>query len=291
MPIFTFRPCAATLDGALKACYNSGMHVHIKRLPLKKLFNTRDLGGIPTADGKKIKHKKLIRSGKLYKLPQETVDALKNYGVTTVIDLRIFTEQEQAPDTLWEGVNYYHFPILCTATAGITHEKSMRQTMAKEAKRIKTEFGNADNYMSEMYCSILLQEEPQQYLKQALRLIIENDGCILWHCSGGKDRAGVLSMLVESLLGVSEEVIITDYAASRRFQRLRFFWNRLGLVIAPISIKFKKILYSMMASKPQYLTKAMNRVKEKYGSITEYCKQVLEVTDEDIALMKSKYLE
>ena len=65
------------------------MHVHIKRMPLKKLFNTRDLGGIPTADGRKIKHGKLIRSGKLYKLPQKTVDALKDYGVCTVIDLSL----------------------------------------------------------------------------------------------------------------------------------------------------------------------------------------------------------
>jgi protein-tyrosine phosphatase len=54
-------------------------------MKLKKLFNTRDLGGMPTADGKKIKSKKLIRSGKLYKIPDETQQALKNIGLTTVI--------------------------------------------------------------------------------------------------------------------------------------------------------------------------------------------------------------
>lgn len=267
------------------------MHVHIKRMPLKKLFNTRDLGGIPTADGRKIKHGKLIRSGKLYKLPQKTVDALKDYGVCTVIDLRIFTEKEEAPDTLWEGVDYRHLPVLCTATPGITREKSMRRTMALESKRIKKEFGSADNYMTEMYRSILQNEEPQQQLKETLRLIIENEGCILWHCSGGKDRAGVVAMLVESLLGVSEEVIIADYVASLRFQRLKFFWNKVGLVIAPCSIRMKKILYGMMAAKPHYLVNAMHCVSEKYGSVTLYCKQVLGVTDEDIQIMKSKYLE
>ena len=198
------------------------MHVHIRRMPLKKLFNTRDLGGLPAADGKTIKYGKLIRSGKLYKLPKKTVEALKAYGVTTVIDLRIFTEQEEAPDTLWDGVKYVHLPILCTATPGITREKSMRRTMVLESKRIKKEFGSATRYMEEMYCSILLNEEPQNYLKQALRLIIENENCVLWHCSGGKDRAGIVSMLVESLLGVSEDVIIADYVASLRFQRCKF---------------------------------------------------------------------
>ncbi|MCM1545885.1 MAG: tyrosine-protein phosphatase [Clostridiales bacterium] len=279
------------LDGRNKRLYNKVMHVHIKRLPLKKLFNTRDLGGIPTEDGRVIKHGKLLRSGKLYKIPAKTVEALKGYGVTTVIDLRIFTEQEEDPDTLWEGVKYVHLPVLCTATPGITRERSMKHTMVIESKRIKTEFGTADNYMAEMYCAVLLNEEPQELLKKALRLIIENDGCILWHCSGGKDRAGILAMLVESLLGVSEEIIVDDYIASHRFQRARFFWNRAGLVIAPCSLRLKKILFGMMAAKPQYLTVAMDRVKEKYGSLVGYCKEVLGVTDDDIALMKEKYLE
>lgn len=281
----------ALLDGRNKRLYNKVMHVHIKRLPLKKLFNTRDLGGIPTEDGRVIKQGKLLRSGKLYKIPAKTVEALKGYGVKTIIDLRIFTEQEEDPDTLWEGVKYVHLPVLCTATPGITRERSMKHTMVIESKRIKTEFGTADNYMAEMYCAVLLNEEPQELLKKALRLIIENDGCILWHCSGGKDRAGILATLVESLLGVSEEVIVDDYIASHRFQRARFFWNRAGLVIAPCSLRLKKILFGMMAAKPQYLTVAMDRVKEKYGSIVGYCKEVLGVTDDDIALMKEKYLE
>lgn len=260
-------------------------------MPLKKLFNTRDLGGLPTADGRKIKRGKLIRSGKLYKIPQKTVQSLKDYGVKTVIDLRIFTEMEDAPDTLWEGVEYVHLPVLCTATPAITREKSMKHTMALEAKRIKSEFGNVDNYMAAMYRAILVNREPQEFLKKALRLIIENDGCILWHCSGGKDRAGILAMLVESLLGVSEDVIIADYKASIKFQRMKFFWNRAGLIIAPCSIRLKKLLYAMMAAKPRYMLEVMHELNQKYGSITEYCKQMLGVTDRDVEIMKSKYLE
>ena len=267
------------------------MNGKIRRLHLKKLPNTRDLGGLPTKDGRKIKKGKLVRSGKLYKLPKKTVDAFKAMGVKTVIDLRIYTEQEQHPDTLWEGVKYYHLPVLCTATPGITMDKNMRKLLASESKRIKTEFGTGDNYMSAMYRYILTSEEPQQYLKQALRLIIENEDCVLWHCSGGKDRAGIVSMLVESLLGVSEEVILTDYLASNRFQRGKFFWNRLALTIVPVSLRFKRILFGMMACKSKYLIGAMSALKEQYGSITEYCKQVLGVTDEDIEILKKKYLE
>ena len=265
--------------------------MHIRRLKLKKLFNTRDLGGMPTQDGGVIKKGKLIRSGKLYKIPDSTVKALKDMNVKTVIDLRIFTECEESPDTLWEGVNYVHLPVLCTATPGITREKSMRKTMAIESRRIKEEFGTADNYMIEMYRSVLFSEEPKKLLSQALRLIIENDDCILWHCSGGKDRAGILAMLVEGLLGVDEKIILHDYVASHYFQRKRFFWNRAGLVIAPLYMRFKKILFGMMAAKPVYMKTPIEEMKKKYGSITGYCKQELNVTDEDIKTLKEKYVE
>lgn len=267
------------------------MHTVIRRLPLKKMFNTRDLGGLKAGDGRTIKYKKLIRSGKLDKIPQETVDALKELGVTTVIDLRIFTEVEQSPDVLWEGVNYVHLPVLCTATPGITRDRSMRITMVKEARRIRQEFGSADNYMSAMYRSILMSEEPKKQLAEALRLIIENEGCVLWHCSGGKDRAGIVAMLVESLLGVDEEDIISDYMASARFQRKRFFWNRFGIIIAPLTLRFKKILYVMMAAKPRYLLDSIEEMKAVYGSVVGYCKAELGVTDGDIEIMRRKYSE
>lgn len=271
--------------------YNRGMQTHIKRLPLKKLFNTRDLGGFATEDGRKIKKGKLIRSGKLSKIPPQTVEELKKLGVTTVVDLRIFTEIEQAPDVLWEGVKYVHQPLLCTATPGITRDKSMRITMMKEARRIKSEFGTADNYMAATYRSVLFSEEPKRHLTLVLREIIQNEGCILWHCSGGKDRAGIVAMLVESLLGVSEEDIIADFMASARFQRAKFFWNRVAIYTIPATLRFKRILLVMMAAKPRFLMDSVNEIKEKYGSVVNYCKQELGVTDEDIALMKAKYLE
>lgn len=75
----------------------------VKRLKLKKLNNTRDLGGIKTSDGRKVKSGKLIRSGKLTDLPESTVDKLKQTGLTTVIDLRIETERAENPDTVIDG--------------------------------------------------------------------------------------------------------------------------------------------------------------------------------------------
>lgn len=264
--------------------------MQIKRLKLKKLNNTRDLGGMPVADGRKIQRGKLIRSGKLSDLPISTISAIKNLGVTTVVDLRITTERSQHPDVKIKGVNFVWLPVLCTPAIGVTTDDTMRLTMEKESRRIKEEFGTADNYMTELYRSILFNEQPQQELKKFLRLVIEEEGCILWHCSSGKDRAGICAMLVEALLGVDEEMILQDYMASRRFWRKKYVLNRVGLIFAPVSFKFKHILFGFMRTKRIYLQTVINDMKERYGSIVEYCKQVLDITESDINTLKDKYL-
>lgn len=265
--------------------------MRIEKLALKKLNNTRDLGGIPTADGRKIRHGRLIRSGKLYKLPLATRERLKRLGVTLVIDLRIDNEVEEYPSTPLDGARYVRIPLVCTATAGITHDKSMARLIRMESKRLEKEFGDADDYMRKVYTAMLFNRESRQGLKEIFRLLLEEEGCVLWNCSGGKDRSGIVAMLLEGLLGVEEKVIIADYVASQRFQRRKRNLQKAGLAIAPIPGKFKQILIAFMAAKPQYMTGAIKEIKEKYGSIEGYCREVLELGDEEIARLKDKYLE
>lgn len=260
-------------------------------MQLRKLSNTRDLGGLPTTDGRSIKYGKLIRSGKLHKIPDSTKKALESLGITRVIDLRIPLECEEGPDTLLEGSEYVNVPVLCTVTPGITHEKAMRIVMRKESKRIKEDFGSADNYMIEMYKTIVFSDESKEKLKQILRYVIDEEGCVIWHCNGGKDRAGIISMLVESLLGVDEDIIIADYVISHNFQKKKYFWSRFGLFVIPLNKNFKAILYALMAAKTKYIVSTLEAIKERYGSVVDYCKEALGVTDEDIAKLKDKYLE
>lgn len=262
-----------------------------KNIILKKLNNTRDLGGMPTEDGRKIKNRKLLRSGRLNRLPIQTAKALKELGITTIIDLRIQTECDEHPDTKIDGIRYVWLPLLFTATTGITTEKSMYKTMLKESKRIKREFGTVDNYMISTYLNVLFNKQAQDGLKKFLRLVRDEEGCILWHCASGKDRAGICAMLVESLLGVPEKVIVSDYMLSQDFCRRKFVVNRLALAVAPLRFRMKKILYGLMRTKEEYLMGVIEALKRRYGGVVEYCKQVLGVTDEDVSLLKEKYLE
>ncbi len=261
-----------------------------RRIRAKKLNNARDLGGLTTQDGRRIKCNKLIRCGQLYKLPTKTVGVLKQMGVTTVCDIRTYAGVNDKPDTLIGGVRYEWLPVICTPEPIKSDERTMRLTLKRESYRLKREFHNIDNYMIQMYKSVLFTEDGQASLRKFIRLVIDEDGCILWHCASGKDRTGICAMLIEGLLGIEENAIIEDYMSSRKFCRRKYFWNRIGLIFAPIAISFKKILFGFMRVKRLYIETAINEIKSRYGNIANYCKTVFKITDEDIDTLKIKYL-
>lgn len=265
--------------------------MRIQKLKLKKLNNTRDLGGLPAEGGKKIRKGCLIRSGKIYKLPKSAVRQLEEMGVDTVVDMRTEKERQEYPSSTINGATYYHLPLMCTATRGITHEKSMARTMMEESKRLKNEFDDAPAYMMKMYDILLFAPEAQENLKKFFGLLLAEEKCILWHCSAGKDRTGVAAMLLEWVLGVEESVIVDDYVASNRFQRRLRLPQRIGLIIAPVPRRFKLFLYAQMKAKPEYVKGAMQSIKDKYGSVEAYFTDALGITEEQIRQLKDKYLE
>ena len=212
----------------------------IAKLKLKKLNNTRDLGGMVTIDGKTIKNGCLFRSGKLKKLPKSTKRILEDFNLDVVLDLRTFAETNSAPDTMLEGVEYIHLPLPCTATEDLYPETSMRITYLKEAKRIETEFGSTDAYMIEMYRQLITSNYSVDVLRKIMACFLKYDR-LLWHCNGGKDRTGLVSILIESLLGVSEETIIKDYVISTKFRIKKNSLNKLGLFLCPLPKHFKGI--------------------------------------------------
>lgn len=263
----------------------------IERLKLRKLNNTRDLGGAKTESGKRIKDNLIFRSGKLYKLPNKTVKCLSDLGIKTVIDLRMIPETLEKPDTLPEGCRVVNCPLVCTATPGITYEPKMRATMKSESKSIVGKYASGDEYMADMYVMMITSEDSIVALKKFFSVLLETeDGGILFHCASGKDRVGICAMLLQSVLGVTEKEIYNDYLITRHFCGRRFFWNRVGLIIAPISFRFKKFLFCMMRCKKSYLEAVIKYAEENYGSVLGYCKEVLELTDENIERLREKFL-
>ena len=85
--------------------------------------NARDLGGLPTMDGRKVRTGLLLRSGELAGITDADAQTLSQYPLRTVIDFRTDLEREQKPDRVLAGVRYIHCPIVQQAAAGLTREE------------------------------------------------------------------------------------------------------------------------------------------------------------------------
>ncbi len=262
----------------------------IKKLKLKKLNNTRDLGGITTTDDKVIKRGHLIRSGKLYNLPKSTIKKLNAYNIDAVLDLRSPTELKNRSDSILKNATYLQLPLQCTATPNILQDVSMRTLYTKEALKIPTEFATCDDYMLSMYKHLLTSDYSKSILSQVFQCFLKYDK-VLWHCNGGKDRTGLVAILLEGVLGVSEDTIIEDYVISSKFRWVKNTINKFALSLTWLNKNFKDILKCMMTSKKEYVLFILDYIKREYGSITKYCKKELNLTDENIFELKNKFLE
>ncbi len=154
--------------------------------------NLRDLGGIRTEDGRRIRPGMLIRSAFLAQA--EDADLR---GVSSVIDLRTPGERREAPDRT-HGREYLPIPIFDDVKAGVSHEQGT-ETM-----------GIPD--MAVLYGRIV--RECADSFGKVLLTVMRHDfsgGAILWHCTEGKDRCGLTAALVLEALGVDRGQILSDY--------------------------------------------------------------------------------
>ncbi|MCR5273218.1 MAG: tyrosine-protein phosphatase [Lachnospiraceae bacterium] len=159
--------------------------------------NLRDLGGIKNIYGKELKNNCLIRSANLSQAEEIELD-----GIDTIIDLRTTEEKEQAPDLVYEK-KYYHMPIFDKQIAGISHEKGTDN------------MGIPD--MKVLYQNMIV--ENQNAIGSVLKTIMAQDyssGAILWHCTEGKDRCGLITALVLEMLDVDRGTIMNDYLKTNK---------------------------------------------------------------------------
>lgn len=267
----------------------------IKKIKLKGARNTRLVPAFIAADGKRVKEGAFIRSGKLNKVPKKKLNNfLDEYNVTKILDFRTDVEvQEAGSITYPSDVYYQHLPLLNKAFFGVTHEKKMSKILYKESKKMKFE-DIEPGYMTEMYKSIVFDPYSQSKFKEFFDVILNNEdgGSILYHCNGGKDRTGITTLFILTLLGVSEEDILKDFAMSDYFNR---HYNRSRIILMTLFLfparKFSRILNSMLHAKRIYLENMIAAINEKFGSVLNYLKEAIGINEEKQNKLKLLYLE
>ncbi|OAA24708.1 protein tyrosine/serine phosphatase [Frankia sp. EI5c] len=164
--------------------------------------NTRDLGGIPTADGRLTRHGVCLRSDTLQELTATDVLRLRQtYGLRTVLDLR--AEEEIAAEGRGplehESITYHNLSFL-----------PGRWIMPDDPRHAAIVQDIDSAARVERYLDYL--RHAGDAAARAVRLLAEPaSGPVLFHCAAGKDRTGVLSALVLGIVGVDRDAIVHDY--------------------------------------------------------------------------------
>lgn len=168
--------------------------------------NLRDLGGYVGADGRRILSSRLFRSGELSALTEADRSTLSGLGLEQVIDLRTSAERAEKPDALPAGVDTAHIPLsLDVATSTSSQQLFMTQVATGQID------GRA--YMTSFYAldSIKLANWPEVFD------ILEAGRPTLWHCTAGKDRAGMTTALVLLALGVDSATVMEDFLKTNTY--------------------------------------------------------------------------
>jgi protein-tyrosine phosphatase len=159
--------------------------------------NVRDLAGLPTTGGGRIRHGALVRADSLARLTAVGWAALEAHGVRTVIDLRNPDEigDDDAPRPA--GVTTIRFPL-----------DGMEDTEFWDDWMHRPEFGTPHYY------GPWLERFPDRAAHVLAAIARARPGGVAVHCVGGKDRTGLVTMLVLALAGVPAELAAEDYALS-----------------------------------------------------------------------------
>lgn len=222
-----------------------------RHYPMKGAANFRDLGGY-ACEGGFTAWGVFFRSTSLHKAQPEDVRLLERLGVTGILDLRYPNEQKDMPDppvkgALWKGV-------------------SLMGPVPVEEIRVNDTVEDTKTLIR-MYRQIINRSQPQ--IRDAVRFVIHSEGPAVFHCAAGKDRTGILSMLLLGAVGVDGEDIIADYEMSHHYIR--------------------NFTTDISGSHGSNMRKLWQEITSKWGSAGAFLKHC-GISQEELDLLKEKFV-
>ncbi len=219
------------------------MSTVLRRLPLIGVHNLRDIGGYPIGTDRVIKWHRIFRSDGLFDLCTEDKDyILYKLKIKTIIDMRTKRELKIHPNTFEnEGaVNYINL--------GIFPEKF--------------EDYRSDDFDSLKNIYKMIAQRCMNNIGKVFNAIADNiDDTILFHCTAGKDRAGIVAALLLSVCGVSIWDVVADYEIS---------FTLLSKNLDKIADKSQPGNMNLMHSNPENIISFLEYINKHHNSAYDY---------------------
>ncbi|KAI5269524.1 hypothetical protein E4T47_07011 [Aureobasidium subglaciale] len=270
-------------------------------------LNMRDLGGLPTNDGRHTIKNRLFRSANLAQLTRNDVQTLERLGIRTVVDLRGPKEALDHPDNVPAGTTIVSSPIIGSNTGDEINDTTIRnlvlgaglpETMLDVAQvSLHGPYYRmlflVNSYGTESHTSRLTNYRP--FFRTLIDLT--PDETILVHCTGGRDRTGVGVALLLKALGVSSQEIEADFVASNHALQpdrensdsttfLQFQSANVSkeLGASPESIR------NAVKLKVDLLRRMFTSIDARFGSFSNFLVSQLGVGPEELDILKGKLL-
>jgi len=240
-----------------------------RRIELEGCHNFRDLGGYPAQGGRSVRWRTLYRSDALHQLTAPDVTRFcGDLGVADVVDLRSTGERSaDGRDPLRDApLNVHHLPLFDGEIV----------TAPPDAAELTL----ADRYF-------LMAEFAKEPIARVITVLAESKGAAVYHCAAGKDRTVVISAVLLGVLGVRDEVIVADYAATQ--ENLDSIIERL-METRGYQEMFEVLPPDTLHAEPETMISLLDKVRDRYGSMRDYA-VAIGVTEEALARLESRLLD
>lgn len=245
---------------------------------LEGAYNVRDLGGYETKDGSLTKWDRYFRGDGLHELTDHDIKILKeDKHIILDIDLRGAMEVNTNVDRLKDvgGITYTPISLLDF------FEKQMQEKgLSKgDITLSKEDMAKMPKSLGELYVMVL--HYCQDKMKEVFWAISQaGKGAVIFHCSVGKDRTGMVAALLLNLAGVSDKLILEDYAYSSK-------------TIAPVIKRYETLnqefLKPFLTAGPESMAMFLDELKKSFGDAAGYLKHI-GLDDEAIERIKGTFV-
>jgi len=221
------------------------------------LLNVRDLGGHPTEDGGETRFGSVVRADSVRHLTDEGWQALVDYGMKTVVDLRTKEELEADPPAELP-VEVLHIPFLETDRSDWKQIEDELEAVVKAAPDVAS--ATRDVYL------VFLDHFASNVAAAVRAVANAPEGGVVIHCAGGKDRTGLVTALLLHLAGVRTEEIALDYALSEERLRTRHEqW-----IAEAESEEERERLMRITQTPADSIKGVLEELERRYGSVEGY---------------------
>lgn len=243
-----------------------------RHFPFEGCFNFRDIGGYLNQDGRRVKKGLYFRAGRQDRMTDKDLAQLSELNISTQIDLR---KQEEVLDQgkgplEAMGANYMNIAVIPEGGSD------------KLNKLVGDTCISGKRYLG------YLEFGPTSWLRLFGILAEEENLPVLLHCTAGKDRTGVSTAFLLSVLGVSRDIIEADYLLTNldTERQADFIESTVGY---PEGYDREKMI--TIAGVPHDAMKDfLDGLESRWGSVVEYLEKI-GVTQQQMDQVRNNFLE